>query len=385
MPMQNNIGANDGVDIDSSLEIVSFEPGEVAAESDAEKSDAQLVGEGLIVMDTDAEMTVSPDSVYDPSKREEEKEAAEGGEPSEDDEKEKEEKVKEDVKAGKPDVDKDKGSVVDDKDKKSKDKKLPASAPDKIQLRINKITKEKFEALREKEQLAKERDELKSQLQILENSRKKADLENSKPILNNFETDAEYHEALGRWAAKMELHDNETLKEEKVKKAKETKTTEDAKIETSESVEDPRANVIKLGQELHEDFIEVAGSVPISNITGDIIITSEHAAEIFYHLGQNPELAKTIDKLSDPIQIAKHIFRIEAKYEVPEVTIHTPDQDSEFLESSNQSIIKKPLKTLEPVKPLSGGRKSGTDLEKADLADYNATRGYTRDGMKIRQ
>jgi len=198
MPMQNNIGANDGVDIDSSLEIVSFEPGEVAAESDAEKSDAQLVGEGLIVMDTDAEMTVSPDSVYDPSKREEEKEAAEGGEPSEDDEKVKKEKVKEDVKAEKPDVDKDKGSVVDDKDKKPKDKKLPASAPDKIQLRINKITKEKFEALREKEQLAKERDELKSQLQILENSRKKADLENSKPILNNFETDDEYHEALGR-------------------------------------------------------------------------------------------------------------------------------------------------------------------------------------------
>ena len=416
MPTQDKIGENEGIDSgDELLDIVSYEPDEINAESDDEKSDAQLVSEGLIVEDTDDELTITPNSVFDPKQREEaEKKEKEEGEdldkknPDKDkagaedkdkkDEKDKksgDEKSPEDIKKEK--IEKEKADKIEADGGKVEDKlkkKAPASAPDKVQLRINKITKEKFEQERAKDLLAKENEELKSKLQTLENSTKKTDLKNSKPVLEDFESDAEFYEAMGRWGAKVELHENKITESsvEAEKKIETAKTTESKATEgeTPPGEEDPRIELFRRGNELYEDFEEITQNknLAISQTTGELVMTSEHAAEIFYHLGQDLELAKEINQIKDPTQVAMRIGFIAAQFEVPEVKTQLPGEESELPgePTKPQKQDTKPSKTLEPVKPLSGkGASSSTDLEGVSIADYNKKRGFTRDGMKIRK
>lgn len=341
------------LDIESS-EDASRVPGEEDAENEGEKSDAQAVADGDIVLDSGEDDLVAPTESDVPETTEQE------------DKEEKEEKPgdkkpadeSEDVK---PEDD------AKEEDKKEKTPPKKAAAPDKVQTRINKITREKYDAIREKDRLETENAALKGQLKDSTDAKELAELEGQKPKLEDFDTEGEYYEKLGRWGVKIEM------REEKAR-------TKDApkKPDTEDKTEDPREAIIALGEEAYPDFMEKVSAIPISEAMFEAAQDSEHTVDILYALADRPEDAKRIAAMKSPVSVAREIGRIETLFddgEVSEVTVHKPDEDME------DKIKKKNLSNApKPVKPLGGGGKVSKERDNMSISEYRASRGYTRDG-----
>lgn len=360
MPTQDKIGENDGVDAGGDFEDVSYEPQEKGADTPEERSDAQRVADGEIeVDDGNDEMFVSPDGAWNPEQRGEKVEAE--AESSDDGDKaEKKETVEKPAKE-KPE---------DKEAEKEEDKKKAAAAPDPVQKRINKITREKYDAIRRAEEAERKVAEREKELRELRNAKAKSDVEGQRPKAADFETEEDYHVALGRWSAKMEMIEA---------KAAEAKPKDEAAHE-----EDPRKRIIDLGQETFEDFIEVASGIPISKEMFDAMQDSDHAHEVVYYLGQHPEEAKAIHKLTSPLAIARRMGAIEAQFasdDVDEVVEHPAGEERETPGQGNKPK-KKPSSSPPPIKPLGGDGKIGKKAESMSLAEYYESRGFTRDGMK---
>lgn len=82
------------------------------------------------------------------------------------------------------------------------------------------------------------------------------------------------------------------------------------------------------GFKKHEDFKEVAlnPDVPINENIVNALFDCDHAADIAYHLGQNPQEARRIASLS-PIATAREIGKLEARFSGPpqKTTSKAPD------------------------------------------------------------
>ena len=381
MSEMKGIGKNDDID-SSGLEIesyVGFVPEEMEVDASEERSEAQRITDGdsdVMVFTEEDEILVTPNSEFNPEKKTEDTGEEEESSEEEEVKEEKEEESDEEEESA-DDEEEEKEEKQEEEPAKEEVKKEKASAPDAVQKRINKITREKYEALREKEKLEKELAELRKTHEETEFAAKKADLKASKPSPEDFDSDEEYHESLGRWAAKTEILEDKTAKQE------EESTSEEEPVDAVQ-------NIINLGKEKYPDFEELVLREDLKITPGMIeaAADSDYADDIFYHLGQHPELATKISKMRSPTKIAREIGRIEFKFigeEVEEVYEQKAGMDSEFLEKSKPK--KKKIKTSPappPVKPLGGGGKTAKRPEEMSIAEYNDWRGYTRDGMKKR-
>jgi len=355
MTTQINLGENEGIDADG-IEDVSYEPSEKTADTPEEKSDAQRIADGEIEVPTsDDEIFVAPDSVFTPGGEEKPSEES-GEEPEEKKEPEKEPEKKESKKES---------EKPGEKPEKKQEKKPPASAPDPVQKRINKLTREKYDAMRRAEEAEEKAKKALQELEELRLAKEKAEIDSQKPNIDDFDDVDDYHIALGRWAAKAEIHEAKA----QAKEPPVIKETQDAK--------DPREKIINLGQETYDDFLEKVSSIPISKEMFDAVQDSEHAHEILYYMGQNPEIARNLFKEQSVISIAREVGRIESKFvdEEPEVVAN---------EGGNDTEKPKPSSAPKPVKPVGGSGKVARKLEDLSLAEYYESRGYTRDGMRKR-
>uniref|UniRef100_A0A6M3ILI2 Uncharacterized protein n=1 Tax=viral metagenome TaxID=1070528 RepID=A0A6M3ILI2_9ZZZZ len=365
MPVQTDLGENDGID---SVEIddVAYVPKESEAEFADEKSDAQRIADGEIeISSREDEIFVAPDSVFN-------KPVTETGE---DETNLAEEKKSEEKKPG---AEKQKpASPAKEPDDKKYSPEVVELAKKYSQKRINKITREKYDESRAKERLEAENAELKKRLKETEMTGKKAELEKAKPDPENFQTEAAYHEALGRWSVRMELHETEAAKPEE----KETEKPLGGNGRSSD--DDPRKRVIELGEQTYEDFMEVVAPVPITKQMFDAVADSNYAHEVFYHLGKNPALAERIAKMKTSAAIAREIGRIESRF-IEDGSEEVFVQDlSEENESENKTKKKAAASSApKPIKPVGGGGKSTKRLDEMTLQEYYESRGYTRDGMK---
>ena len=368
MPVQDKLGENDGLDSAGPVEDVAYETTETNPDTPEEKSDAQRIADGEItVNDSEDEMFVTPNSVFKPTggsdkkKTPDEKKDAKPEAPAPGDKKDEPEKP-----AGEKPAE----------EKKPEEEKKPAAAPDPVQKRINKITREKYEATRKAEAEKARADKAEEELRKLKQSAAKTELEAKKPKAEDFEDVEQYHVALGRWAAKLELQES---------KSQEVEKPETPKKDTG-PIEDPVKKVIDLGQETYDDFLEVVGQVPLTKETFEVAQDSDHAVEILYHIGQNPETAKKLAAMKSPVAIAREIGRIEALYIVPEVKSTEGGEDSELPLDSQRPKPPPPkvTKAPAPVKPVGSSGKVSQDLDQAaqSIATYRERRGFTRDGMK---
>lgn len=119
------------------------------------------------------------------------------------------------------------------------------------------------------------------------------------------------------------------------------------------------------GREAHDDFDDVVGNedIPISEAMQVVIIESEKAAELVYHLGKNPEEAARISKLT-PLQAARALGKIEATFS-EETPTPTPKP--------------KPVSTAPaPVKPVS--TRSATGGKNPDDMDAHEYRAWRNNG-----
>ncbi len=353
---------------------VSYVPEEGEAKTSEEKSDAQLIADGEMGVDEgDSEIFVDPNASY--GKKTEEKTETDEEEVKE--EEKKEEKPPEGEK--KPD---EKPSEEEEK------KKTGEPAPEVVKLakrysqkRINKISREKFQLRDENEKLRKELQELKGKSREVDLIKKRAEHSTTKPKAEDFASDAEFYEALGRWSAKDEIYEHEASQP-----VEKEPTDEDKQVQTFENVRD---KILSDGEDKYEDFSEL-----VLKTDGSIVITpemilavgdSDNAADVFYYLGQNPEESHRIARLNSA-QIAREMGKIESKFLVEEVKVHTPEQDSELLEDAKKKAEPKPKPASPPapVKPLGGGGKSQKNLDEMSIEEYFEARGFDRTGMKKR-
>ena len=361
MALHDKIGENDLIDSDDNpVDVVAYEPTEVKAERPEERSDEQRIRDEdpeIEIESSEDDIDVSPHAVWKPEVKEEK--------PSEEEEEEEEESTSEEEEEEKQE---------EVKEKKPAEKKKKTPTVDPVQKRINKITREKYDAIRAADKLKKELAEAKKKLEETKFEKKKSDLIQERPKESDFDTDEEYHIALGRWAAKTEIHETQAPQEE-------------VEEEKQEEV-NPVQKIIDVGKETYPDFEELVltDDLRITPLMVEAAADSEHASDIFYHLGQNPKLAEKIAKERSPSKVAREMGRIELEFlgdEVEEVVAHEPEEDTEVLVRDKKGKLKKKKEAAPPpVKPLGGGGKVKKSLEDMNLADYYEARGYTRDGFK---
>lgn len=359
--MPINTKEDQTLDIESS-EDASFVPTETDADTDSEMSDAQMVDDGTIVIDSgEDDLEVSPNDDPGAETPAKEEDAEEGDEKTADekpaesgDEKPAEEAKPDETPAETP----------------AKKEKKAAAAPSKVQTRINEVIRERHEATRERDRLSKENAELKQQLKDSTDAKDVTDLESEKPKAEDFETEGEFYEKLSVWGGEMAV----------LKAGQKTKPEETTTVTTDDN---PVDTLMKLGAETYPDFEEIVlnPDVHISETIFTAAQGSPHAVDIIRHMGQNAEDTNRIAAMKDPMEIAREIGRIETLFEGEEVVVHNVTEDTETPETTETKTEETTVsKAPAPVKPDAGASTAPRDLENASLGDYYKSRGYTREG-----
>lgn len=246
-----------------------------------------------------------------------------------------------------------------DEDSESDDEKLEAKPKRKTgyQRKIDKLTRRAADAQRDaaywREQAMKTRDGAGEQKQ--EQSTPKVSA-TDKPNADNFDTQADFIEALADWKTEQKLKQREAEHREN-----QVKTEAQKRSETfAEKVES-----FKVNHDDWDDVMEDIEDIPISIAVREVILSSEKGPELAYALAKNRDEYARICKLpalDAAVELglfkAKHLRAVEAKEEV------------------------KTTKAPKPLKPVTSksaaGKKSIFD---ADLtqAEYEALR---REQMK---
>jgi hypothetical protein len=185
------------------------------------------------------------------------------------------------------------------------------------------------------------------------------DPKDPEPDAAKFGDYVEWQKAWNRWDRRQE-----TRQEKAQAAAAEQHNAVKAKAESWQS------RVSEAAAEL-ADFAEVAQNpdLPVSQVMAEAITDSEIGPKILYHLGQNPEDAARIAKLS-PVAQVREIGKIEAK-----LAVDTPEADEE----TPEPLVKKPLavsKAPAPHRPLAGAAavSASKQIDTMTQAEYRAYR-----------
>lgn len=163
------------------------------------------------------------------------------------------------------------------------------------------------------------------------------------PKREDFEDYEEYVEARAEYRAVKAAE--KRLQEAEAKRA-EADERNQAERQQQAFVE-ARETTFDRGAELYDDFEEVAGNedLTISETMAAAILSSKKGAELWYHLGKNPELAEDIAQMNDMQQIYE-LGRLEAS-----------------LSSKKASAAPKPTKTVTPRGSTSNALKDDMPID----------------------
>lgn len=158
------------------------------------------------------------------------------------------------------------------------------------------------------------------------------------PNYDDYEDVGQFHRDMAKWAM-----DSEKATRDEKDAAEKIATTEQERMANYNSG-------VEAAKEKHKDFVEIARR---AGRYGDddmvkMVMSSDNAHDVVYHLGSNPEEAKAIAAMS-PVDRARALGRLEAKFGGE--TTAKPTGDPEQNEITNASA---------PAAELPGG---GTDIE----------------------
>lgn len=208
----------------------------------------------------------------------------------------------------------------------------------RVQKRINELTKQKGEAQREAERLRQEKAEMEQRLRELQGAA------NPRPKADDFDSYSQYEDALVEWA----------------------KGQQDAGAEPAEQTPTPRMdpeqqeamdafqNAALDAADRFPNLDQVVASAPVLSFDVFKAATeAERAAEVLYYLGTNHDESARLSQLSGAA-LAREMGRLEARIESGAVKL-TPQQ----------APTKPATSAPPPIDPVSGGSK-GTDTRNPD-------------------
>lgn len=225
--------------------------------------------------------------------------------------------------------DSDEAEDLDESRDEAKDKPKKVGG---FQRRINKLNAAKAEAEREAnywKKLALEKEAAGEKK--VEKAEAKAP-STGKPSPDDFDTHAEYVEALTDW------------KVEEKARALEEKTRKTALQTQQEKLLEAHTERVKSFAEKTKDFqdvLENVDDIPVSATVQELIVTSDNGPELMYELAKNRDEFERISKLS-PLAAAREIGRIETKLQKASSEVETP----------KPKITKAP----KPIEPVGSGK-----------------------------
>ena len=131
-----------------------------------------------------------------------------------------------------------------------------------------------------------------------------------KPKVENFETEADFLEALVDWKT-----------EQKIRVEREKTSKEVASVEEKTAIDETYQELdekMEKGRTKYADFNELVldEDLKISESMVEAILLSDTAEDVLYYLGKHPEEAAHIAELS-PLKVAHELGKIEAKLSIP--------------------------------------------------------------------
>lgn len=170
-----------------------------------------------------------------------------------------------------------------------------------------------------------------------------------KPTEDEFDSHADYIEALTDWKV-----------DQKLTKQKEADEKSKAKQSQSERATAWQGKVSNF-QDSTPDFDEVMENVEdvsLSQAATDAILDSDIGPNVLYHIAKNPEIAEKLSEMK-PIAAIKEIGRIESELSAP-----------------SKKEVKKQTKAPAPLKTVKRGGKSTVNLNDPNLsqAEFEAVR-----------
>lgn len=253
-----------------------------------------------------------------------------------------------------------------EEEKKDDEEEPPPETPlkkdeTKIEKRIGELTKKWRTAERERDFLKTKRKELEEELTKL----KSKVPDTGRPKREDFDDDEAFLEALTDWKVDTKLKAAKG-KEKEVQEENEEKTGVDEVYETMDLM-------VSTGREKYEDFdvVAMAKDLLITDKMSELILESEISADIMYYLGQNPDEAADIAKLT-PMKIAKKLAEIERELRKGEAA---PEDDEEPPGVPPPPVKKKKLtKTPEPITPVRESGAIDKDPSQMSPKEYRAWR-----------
>lgn len=123
-----------------------------------------------------------------------------------------------------------------------------------------------------------------------------------KPKPDSFDTHEEYVEALTDWNVSQKIQEHETKR-----KQEEARATQAQRIEAWQERLDA-------AREKYEDFDDVmSDDIEVSQAVTEVLLDSEHGADLAYWLGTHTDEAERINRLS-PVAAARELGRLEAQF-----------------------------------------------------------------------
>lgn len=184
-----------------------------------------------------------------------------------------------------------------------------------------------------------------------------ASTDEGKPNPDNYNTHAEYVEAVAEWQADKKV---EQKLAERDKKAEQARLADAQKAAAQTYSERVKAFTAKT-----PDFTEVmadADDVPMSQVMQQAMLESEHGPALAYELAKNPEEAARIAGLH-PISAAREMGKLEAKI-------------AARASEAKSTEPKKTTQAPKPIEPVGGAKSTGVHktLEDMNFSEYEQAR-----------
>ena len=212
---------------------------------------------------------------------------------------------------------------------------LPGKRTRRLERRLNRLHKERAEALARGEHFERLYNETRQQQQ-------QPAQDPGAPKLADFEYDeAKYREAVEKYAST------------KAAREAEAKRTQDAQKQYVQKVTSEWSKKVAAVGEKYADFADVTGDVQLATPALYAMMEADNGPDIAYYLGNHDDEAEQIASLSIPAQI-RAIGRLEAKL------------------AAEPAKPKTPSKAPAPITPVSGGggASDGMPSDKDDIATW---------------
>lgn len=186
---------------------------------------------------------------------------------------------------------------------------------EKAQKRYHELTRERYDALRERDIERYEKESLKARLDQLEKAKTQQVAPDTFPTLEQYGYDeSRYIAAVAQYNAKQAEQVVETrLKAERDRQQQEVR---------QKGWQAKEAEFIKSKPDYVEK-VQMARTLPISQEAQQALLESDLGPQVAYHLVENPDKAAAIMQLSVPAQL-REIGRIEARLEAAKVAPKPP-------------------------------------------------------------